>query len=255
MNDLSMLQKRVLVFIKSFMNNYGYPPTVREIAKGTDIGSTSTVHSSLNALEQKGYIYRDVGQSRSIVLAGMNAESGVYSIPLLDGDDESKVGFVDVPKSMILDRQGVFALKITCSLDEKSILSGDVLVVKAFDKDIPQSEIRKQLKDGDTVVYDNRTVGVFWETSGNKSIKGYGVYDAYDAYDASEGFDESVALAELYSMDYYSDEADDENNSDNYDDYDNDSEYSEYASFDKKIKIKKHTDKIIGKVIASIRIF
>ena len=150
MDDLSMLQRRVLVFIKAFLNNYGYPPTVREIAKGADIRSTSTVHSALNKLEQKGYINRDGGQSRSTVVTGVSAESGVYSIPLMNrkGEDTG-FGMIDVPKSLVQDREGVFAIRCEASCPEKSIVKGDILIVRSC----------KDAGETDTVVYDDLSVG------------------------------------------------------------------------------------------------
>ncbi len=176
-----MLQKRVFVFIKSFMNNYGYPPTVREIAGGTDIGSTSTVHSALNALESKGYIYRDIGQSRSIVLAGNAMDTGIYSIPLLE-ENQAKIGFVDIPKSLVVDRQGVFAVKCSENIEEKNVLKGDIIIARSC--------TQNDVKDGDTVVYDNNTVGVYYEKQ-NYS----------DMFSDTEGYGES--LAELYVLDAF----------------------------------------------------
>ncbi len=181
MEDLSMIQRRVLVFIKSFMNNYGYPPTVREIAAGTDIGSTSTVHSALNALESKGYIYRDIGQSRSIVLAGTKTENGIYSIPLLESGN-SKVGFVDIPKSLIVDREGVFAVKCQDDIEEKNILVGDIIVAKSFGSD-------SKINDGEIVIYEDHSIGVFW--------------DDYKSYGFEDGYEDS--LAELYALDAFGD--------------------------------------------------
>lgn len=190
-----MLQKRVLVFIKSFMNNYGYPPTVREIAKGTDISSTATVHSSLNALENKGYIYRDNGQSRSIVLSGAPSSNGIYSIPLLEKGN-AKVGFVDVPKSLVVDREGVFAVKANRNISESSILEGDILIAKAC-------KITDNIKDGDLVIYDDHTVGVYYEENG-----------IYDYFGFNDTYGDSVS--ELYALDAFdsneSETAETENN-------------------------------------------
>lgn len=208
MDDLSMLQKRVFVFIKSFMNNYGYPPTVREIAKGADIGSTSTVHSALNILESKGYIYRDMGQSRSIVVAGTSTESGIFSIPLLT-NGERAVGFVDIPKSLVVSREGVFAVKTTCNIEEKSILSGDVLIAKAC-------ENVSEIKDGETVIYEDNSVGVY--------------YSAIDEHYFTGEYKDS--LSELYALDAY-------DSYDDYDDYDSEAGKGEKA--------------VIGRVIACIR--
>ena len=122
MNDLSMLQKRVYAFVKAFLNNYGYPPSVREIAKGCDIKSTSTVHSALGVLEQKGYISRDGGQSRSTVLTGVSQESGIYSIPLrMMGENGVNFGVIDIPKSLVDEKSGLFALNSPCIFSKKSI--------------------------------------------------------------------------------------------------------------------------------------
>lgn len=176
MDDLSMIQKRVLVFIKSFMNNYGYPPTVREIAAGTDIGSTSTVHSSLNALESKGYIYRDGGQSRSIVLAGAKTENGIYSVPLLE-QGSSKISFVDIPRNLVVEREGVFAVKCANEIEEKSVLCGDILVSKSCNGSAG-------VKEGDIVVYEDHSISVYYEEEMT-----YGEY--------------RDTLAELYALDAF----------------------------------------------------
>ncbi len=156
MNDLSMLQKRVLTFVKAFLNNYGYSPSVRDIAKGCDIKSTSTVHTALNVLEQKGYITRDGGQSRSTVLTGVKLESGVYSIPLRISEEKGdSFGVIDIPKSLVQDREGVFAVKASFSFEKKNIVKGDILVAKAG------NDIQK----GDIIIFDDLSLGIFDEKS------------------------------------------------------------------------------------------
>ena len=156
MNDLSMLQKRVLTFVKAFLNNYGYSPSVRDIAKGCDIKSTSTVHTALNVLEQKGYITRDGGQSRSTVLTGVKLESGVYSIPLRISEEKGdSFGVIDIPKSLVQDREGVFAVKAPFGFEKKNIVKGDILVAKAG------SDIQK----GDTVIFDDLSLGIIDDKS------------------------------------------------------------------------------------------
>mgnify|MGYP003293738212 CR=1 FL=1 len=156
MNDLSMLQKRVLTFVKAFLNNYGYSPSVRDIAKGCDIKSTSTVHTALNVLEQKGYITRDGGQSRSTVLTGVKLESGVYSIPLRISEEKGdSFGVIDIPKSLVQDREGVFAVKAPFGFEKKNIVKGDILVAKAG------CDIQK----GDMVIFDDLSLGIFDDKS------------------------------------------------------------------------------------------
>lgn len=64
--DISTKQVEVLNFIRNQVNKKGYPPSVREICKGLNIKSTSTVHGYLEVLEKKGYIRKDHAKTRAI---------------------------------------------------------------------------------------------------------------------------------------------------------------------------------------------
>ncbi|OWZ82855.1 transcriptional repressor LexA [Natranaerobius trueperi] len=57
---------KIYNFIKDYIKNKGYPPTVREICKGVGLSSTSTVHLHLSTLEKEGYIRRDSTRPRTI---------------------------------------------------------------------------------------------------------------------------------------------------------------------------------------------
>lgn len=84
--DLKQREIDILFFIKKQIEQNGYPPTVREIADGVNVKSTSTVHSALNSLEEKDYIRRNPTKPRAI--------------ELLDQEDDllmSKKRTVDVP--------------------------------------------------------------------------------------------------------------------------------------------------------------
>lgn len=65
-DDLNQREMEILIFIKRFYETKGYPPTVREICTGTNIKSTSTVHSNMEKLELKNYIRRDPTKPRAI---------------------------------------------------------------------------------------------------------------------------------------------------------------------------------------------
>ncbi|MCR2042698.1 transcriptional repressor LexA [Anaerosalibacter massiliensis] len=64
--DLNQKQIEILLFIKSSIQKKGYPPSVREICKGVKLKSTSTAHSYLGNLEEKGYIRKDPTKPRAI---------------------------------------------------------------------------------------------------------------------------------------------------------------------------------------------
>ena len=61
-------QEDYIDFIKRFIYEKGYAPSVREIAKELNISSTASVQKMLNRLESKGLIKRDANKQRTIQL-------------------------------------------------------------------------------------------------------------------------------------------------------------------------------------------
>ena len=59
-------QQELLEYIKETILKKGYPPAVREICEAVHLKSTSSVHSHLETLEEKGYIRRDPTKPRTI---------------------------------------------------------------------------------------------------------------------------------------------------------------------------------------------
>ena len=66
--QLTPRQVDIYRFIVTFMNESGYPPTVREIGKQFEIASPNGVMCHLNALQKKGWIQRKKNLSRAIQL-------------------------------------------------------------------------------------------------------------------------------------------------------------------------------------------
>lgn len=60
--------KEVFEWIGFFILTNGYPPTIREIMEGTNYHSTSAIVYVLNVLENEGYISREHGKQRTIVI-------------------------------------------------------------------------------------------------------------------------------------------------------------------------------------------
>lgn len=59
-------QKQILDYISKNIDNYGYAPTLTEIAQYLGLSSLSTVHEHLAVLEKKGLIRRYKGAVRGI---------------------------------------------------------------------------------------------------------------------------------------------------------------------------------------------
>ena len=65
---LTHKQQEVYDYILSFTNEYGYPPSVREIGAALGLKSPSTVHFHLKHLEEAGVIAKGAGKGRAIAL-------------------------------------------------------------------------------------------------------------------------------------------------------------------------------------------
>ena len=63
---LNPREQAVLQVIIDNVKAKGYPPSVREIGEAVGLSSSSTVHSYLKRLEQKGYLRRDPTKPRAI---------------------------------------------------------------------------------------------------------------------------------------------------------------------------------------------
>lgn len=53
---LTERQIKILEVLQSFNDEYGYPPSIREICDQANISSTSVVNYYLNQMEETGYI-------------------------------------------------------------------------------------------------------------------------------------------------------------------------------------------------------
>lgn len=141
--DLTQKQIEILLYIKSEVQRQGYPPAVRDICKGVNLKSTSTVHSHLEKLEAKGYIRKDPTKPRAIEILDKNddfllASKKTVDVPILGkvtaGTPILAVENIEdtypVPLELV-EGHDVFMLKIQGeSMIEAGILDGDLVLVK-----------------------------------------------------------------------------------------------------------------------------
>jgi repressor LexA len=69
-------QQDILNFMKKTIAAKGYSPTVREICQALSIKSTSTVHSDIKALEDKGLVRKDPSKPRTVLPVDMMPGTG-----------------------------------------------------------------------------------------------------------------------------------------------------------------------------------
>ncbi len=65
-NDLTARQRRILTFIRDWVGEHGYPPSVREIGEAVGLVSPSSVAYQLKELEKKGHLRRDPNRPRAV---------------------------------------------------------------------------------------------------------------------------------------------------------------------------------------------
>ena len=86
---LNFKQQIVYDYIRSYIRERGYAPSVREICVETGIQSTSGVFHYLNQLEHLGFIRRDPDKPRSIIVLKPCFKTGkqesIVFIPFLSG--------------------------------------------------------------------------------------------------------------------------------------------------------------------------
>jgi repressor LexA len=85
-NTITEKQRKVLEGITGYINERGYPPTIREIMEMFGYASVNNVQRILSVLENKGYIKRDLrGSARCIEIKREKDDSGSYikRVPLL----------------------------------------------------------------------------------------------------------------------------------------------------------------------------
>src|SRR3954453_4108191 len=80
---LSERQKNILKYIEEYVDERGYPPSIREIGDRVGISSTSVVDYNLKVLEREGRIRRDREVSRGLEVVGSAGRSQRQAAPKL----------------------------------------------------------------------------------------------------------------------------------------------------------------------------
>lgn len=79
---LSIREEQTYEYIRDFIRENGYAPSVRDICKDVNIPSTSTAHSYIKKLRRLGYIEKNDSISRSLTLSKQDAVP-VVEIPVI----------------------------------------------------------------------------------------------------------------------------------------------------------------------------
>ena len=171
-------QQEIWDFLVDYVDQHGYPPTVREIGDAVGLASPSTVHAHLANLERAGLLRRDPTKPRALELVGRERRESpaatVERLPLVGQiaaggpllADENVEDHVAVPETL----RGDFLLRVKGdSMINAGILDGDIVVVQRT-QDARNGEIVVALA-GDDESTDEATVKRFFRDDGRVRLQ------------------------------------------------------------------------------------
>ena len=137
-------QRQTLNFIRSYIDENGYPPKLKEIGNHLGISSRGTVHRYIRALQEENLLRVSTGRSRGIELV----ENHQTASDTTSSDDENSLPVAGniaagLPMEAIEDqetinlnaffvRPGRFVLRVQGdSMIEDGIFDGDMVVMEA----------------------------------------------------------------------------------------------------------------------------
>ena len=141
--SLSPKQERIINFVTEFLRDKGYPPTIRDIAAGCGISSTSVVAYNLNKLEQAGYIRRhsDISRGIKFLTPQQKGKKLVYipivgviaagePIPVPDTGNIVPNEGLEVSEELVRGKQDIYALRVRGdSMLDALIGDGDIVLM------------------------------------------------------------------------------------------------------------------------------
>ena len=127
--------EEIYQYIKDFIDDNSFPPSVREIGEKFSIKSTSTVHYYLEKLREKGLITQDSNKKRAFSLKQIRSQSNY--VPLIGNVSAGKgilaveniEGEFPLPQDIFMGKD-LFMLRVEGdSMIEAGISDGDFVIV------------------------------------------------------------------------------------------------------------------------------
>ena len=135
---------RILDFMRNFVQQKGYSPTIGEIQRALNISSKSVVKYHLDALEEEGLIDREPKvargievsgagkRARAVPLLGLIAAGQPIPVPTQETWYMLAEEMVDVPADMLPSNTRAYALRVQGkSMIDAFVDDGDIVVLEA----------------------------------------------------------------------------------------------------------------------------
>ncbi len=155
-------ERQLLEYLSQFQRQYGYSPTLDELAYATGHKSKSTVHAIIKSLVEKGYVQKVEGNTRVLkiieekIRLSLEGTQPSIELPLmgfiaagkpLEPYSDPNATF-HVSASMITGKRTAYVLRVKGdSLIEDGILDGDYVVIEKI-SDVTNGDIVVAIVDG-----------------------------------------------------------------------------------------------------------
>ena len=181
---LTARQQEIWNYLVEYVDQHGYPPTVREIGEEVGLASPSTVHAHLANLERAGLLRRDPTKPRALELIGREKreptpqaepeQRDVARLPLIGeiaaGGPMLAEEHIEEYMVMPASTKGDFLLRVKGeSMIDAGILDGDLVIVQRA-QDARNGEIVVALA-GDDEAADEATVKTFYREKGRVRLQ------------------------------------------------------------------------------------
>lgn len=156
--SLAPVQRKTLEYLRSFVSDHGYAPTLKDISQHIGVRSPSTAHFHLARLENKGFIKRNEDGSYELQESPeLEPVLGSCAVPLagviaagrpIEAIADTAVT-VDVPTQFMQKTGEIFCLQVAGdSMIGAHIMDGDVIVVRRQDTAVDGEIVVALLDDG-----------------------------------------------------------------------------------------------------------
>ena len=134
-------EQLVYEYIRTQIEQMGYPPSIREICAAVGLSSPSTVHGYIKRLAEKGLILQNGSKKRAISLPERKETGGVLSVPVVGTvaagtpilATQNITDVFPVPEALFSGGE-LFMLKVKGdSMINARILDGDIVFIKKQD--------------------------------------------------------------------------------------------------------------------------
>lgn len=165
--SLTPKQKEVLEYIRTYIEEQGYSPSLAEIADEFD-RAIPTIHQYIDALVEKDFLRKEENVARGIKPVEKDRNEIFLLGEIAAGepiDPLENPEPISVPPKMLRDSGGFYALRVRGdSMIEEGIMDGDLIVVKHQNRAANGDKVVAVTEDGATLkVYRERDGEVYLE--------------------------------------------------------------------------------------------